>query len=144
MDQILEKYMPLAEGEEIISQIEGDAYNTSSNVIMRFIAIFMRIIAIITGSTQKVHVYVTNYRVITVEIGKFLWFFDASINARLYTPRSVSQMGYSLSRDLLIFKTHYLEFSSSSINYMVKSKNGKDKVYEMINALLSLAELIRK
>ena len=90
------------------------------------------------------HVYVTNYRVITVEIGKFLWFFDASINARLYTPRSVSQMGYSLSRDLLIFKTHYLEFSSSSINYMVKSKNGKDKVYEMINALLSLAELIRK
>tara|TARA_B100001093_G_C26825401_1_gene1013782 strand:+ start:1025 stop:1180 length:156 start_codon:yes stop_codon:yes gene_type:complete len=51
MDQILEKYMPLAEGEEIISQIEGDAYNTSSNVIMRFIAIFMRIIAIITGST---------------------------------------------------------------------------------------------
>ena len=144
MDQILEKYMPLSEGEEIICQIEGDAYNTSSNVIMRMIGVILRIMAVITGSTQKVYVYVTNYRVITIETGKFLWVFDASINARSYTPRSVSRMGYSLGRDLLIFKTHYLEFCSSSINYLVKSRNGKDKVYEMINALLSLAELVRK
>ena len=140
--KILDNHMPLKEGETIASSLEGNAYNVSSNIIMRLFAIIERIIAIITGAPRKVYIVVTDLRVITIETRKIFWFIDSSIQARSYTPRSISQVGYSLNRDLLIFKSHYLEFVSGSVSYLVKSKEGKDKVYEVINKLVSLAEKV--
>lgn len=140
--KILENYMPLNEGETVTSSLEGNAYNTSPNIVMRLFAIIERIVAIIIGAPRKVYIFVTDSRVITIETRKILWFIDSSVQARSYTPRSISQVGYSLSRDFLIFKSHYLEFVSGSVEYLVKSKEGKDKAYEVINKLASLAEKV--
>ncbi len=140
--KILDDYMPLEEGETITSSLEGDAYNISPNIIIRLFAVIEKIIAIIIGAPRKVYIIVTESRVITIETKKILWFIDSSVQARSYTPRSISQVGYSLSRDWLIFKSHYLEFVSGNVSYLIKSKEGKDKVYEVINKLVSLAEKV--
>jgi hypothetical protein len=140
--KILTEYMPLDEGETVISSLEGNAYSISSNILSRLFAFVERIISILIGAPRKVHVIVTERRVITIETRKILWFIDSSVQARSYTPRSISQVGYSLSRDLIIFKSHYLEFVSGSLSYLVKSKEGKVKVNEMIGKLTGLAESV--
>ena len=43
------KEFSLLEGEEVLQQIEGDAYNDSPNPIMRLIAAVVRIIWLILG-----------------------------------------------------------------------------------------------
>jgi hypothetical protein len=141
--KLLEKHMPLETGEQILNHLKGNAYNTSSNIVLRILGNIERIFSLLTGTQKTVDIVVTDNRVITIEVSKFLWIFDGSVNARSYTPRSVSQVGYALQRELLIFKSHYLEFMSGSASYLVKSKDGKTKVYEMIKSLVSLADKVK-
>ncbi|EHD0099143.1 hypothetical protein JZN58_004118 [Vibrio vulnificus] len=141
--KLLEKHMPLVADEQILNHLKGNAYNMSSNIVLRILGNIERIFSLLTGSQKTVDVIVTDNRVITIEVSKFLWIFDGTVRARSYTPRSVSQVGYALQRELLIFKSHYLEFISGSSSYLVKSKDGKTKVYEMIKSLVSLADKVK-
>jgi hypothetical protein len=140
--EILEKYMPLEPGEEVICHLEGNAYNISSNIILRIAGFIERIVAILIGCPKKAHVIVTNRRVIIIEIQKFLWFFIGSASAKSVMPRSIGSLGYQFARSFIFFKSHYLEFSSGSVLKLVKSKSGKDRVYEMIKSIVNLAEKI--
>jgi hypothetical protein len=140
--EILEKYMPLESGEEIVCHLEGDAYSVSPNIFVRIFAFIERIFAILIGSPKKAHVIVTNRRVIIVEIQKFLWFFIGSTNAKSVMPRSIGSLGYQFTRSFIFFKSHFLEFNSGNVTTLVKSKSGKDRVYEMIKSIVNLAEKI--
>ncbi len=139
---ILDKYMPLKDGENIIKALEGNAYNTSYDIFSRIFGFIIRIISILTGSTKKIYLVVTEKRVITVEVNKVLWFIDGSVSSRSYTPRSLSQTGYTLRRSLLIFKSHYLEFNSGSTSFVIKSKSGQAEVMSLITAITGLAERV--
>lgn len=141
--KLLKDYMPLSEGETVVKVLEGNAYNLSSNIVLRILGFFIKIMSLICGVRRKVHIVVTNKRVITVETQKILWFIDGSIKSRSYTARSISQVGYALQRDLLVFKSHYLEFISGSSAYLIKAKEGRDKVYEMITDLATLTESVK-
>jgi hypothetical protein len=138
---ILDKYMPLTNNETILASLEGNAYTQSHNIIMKLVAFFVRIISVILGMPRKVYIFATENRVITIETSKWLYFFDGSIRARSYTPRSISNIGYVFKREG-IFKSHYLEFSSGSTNYLIKSKEGKEKVYEILEKLVNMAEKV--
>ena len=138
--RVLEKYMPLKEGETVIESIEGNAYNLSANIILRILGGILRIFAVIFGHSRKIHLVVTQNRVITVETEKILWFIDLSANSRSYTPRSVSQVGYALKRSMIIFKSHYLEFISAGSAYLIKSESSQKDINVMINAITGLAE----
>lgn len=138
--EILEKYMPLEAGEEVVSHLEGNAYNLSPNIFMRIASLIERVFAILVGCPKKAHVVVTNRRVIVIEIQKFLWFFIGSANAKSVMPRSIGSLGYQFARSFIFFKSHYLEFSSGNNGALVKSKSGKDRVYEMIKSIVNLAE----
>ena len=72
--KILTEYMPLDEGETVISSLEGNAYSISSNILSRLFAFVERIISILIGAPRKVHVIVTERRVITIETRKSLIF----------------------------------------------------------------------
>lgn len=142
--QILNKYMPLADGEVVLESIEGNAYTLSSNPLLRLLAVIERIVSVLLGSPRKVHIFVTETRVISIETRKVLWVFDGSVSARSYTPRSIKQIGYSLQRVLLVFKSHFLEFESGSTAYLVKSKQGKPKVDAVIKEIVSLSERVTR
>jgi len=100
-------------------------------------------VSILTGTTKKVILTVTDNRVIAVEINKVLWFLDGSVKSRSYAPRSVGSTGYELARSLIIFKSHYLEFSAGSQSYMIKAKGGHPKVMQIISQITSLAERVK-
>ena len=140
--KILDDYMPLSSGEEVEESLEGDAYTLSSNSIERLLAFITRIISIILGSPKKILLVTTNKRIIQVSRQKFLWFFDGSVTALSFTPRSISSTGYQLERFLLIFKTHYLLFQSSNNAVLIKSRDGKSRVDSMISSIAGLAEKV--
>ena len=144
--KLLYTYMPLRGGEVVLASLEGNAYSISPNIYLRILAFIMRIVSILVGRSRKIYLVVTNTRIITIETQKTLWVFDGSISARNYLPRSISMAGYFLRRDFLVFKSHYLEFSSSasSESILVKSQEGKKKVYEMIYKINMLAERVEK
>ena len=141
---LMDTYMPLKGGEKVIASLEGDAYNVFPNIIFRILGFITRIIAILTGSPRKMYIIVTDTRVITIETTKALWFIDRTIRARSYLPRSITRVGYVLDRDWLVFKSHYLEFAASGLSMpmLVRSKEGKSKVYELIYKISFLAERV--
>ena len=142
MNSKVDQYMPLRADENDMASIEGDAHNQSANVIMRMLGFIIRIMAFLTGSSKKIYLTVTNNRIITVEVNKMLWFIDGTVRSRSYTPRSVSATGYELARSLIVFKTHYLLFSSGSESYLIKSRGGQPKVMELISEITALAEKV--
>ena len=87
--------------------------------------------------------YVTDTRVITIEVQTLFWVIEGSISARSYTPRSITRIGYSLQRSLIVFKSHYLEFESGSGGLLIMSKEGREKVYQMIDQLTALPDRVR-
>ena len=140
--KILERFMPLENGEDIVSHLEGNAYTNSSNPIIRLIYFIIRIFSIILGCPSKAHVIVTNRRLIVIQTTKFLWFFHGSADAKSVMPRSIGSMGYHFARSFLVFRSHYLSYSFDGSEVLVKSQEGRDKVYEMIACGVRLAEKV--
>jgi len=138
----LEKYMPLKENEAIYSTIRGDCYNTSPDILNRMLGFLFRIVAILTGTRKKALIVVTNSRMIKIETQKLFWFIDNSVSAISLTPRSISTVGYSLARSMIIFKSHYLELASRGLTTMIKSEDGKDGIYKTINSVTHITQTL--
>ncbi len=136
----LVKYMPLKEGEEILSTLEGDSYNTSPDILSRMLGSIIRIISIITGSRKKALIVCTNSRLIIIETQKLLFFIDNSVSSRSFTPRSIQVVGYSLARSFIVFKSHYLELTAGGRSSLTKSNEGKEFADKMITAITHLTQ----
>ncbi len=137
------KYMRLQENEEIIKTVEGDAYNTSANPILRMIGFIVRIISICFGLRRKIHIIITNKRVVLIKFDKFLWVFDSGISVLGMTPRSIHTIGYGMVRSLLIFKTNYFILKTSSENIMLKFVGKKDALYDAVVDVNTVLEQIK-
>ena len=144
MSAIIDKYMPLEEGETVLQEMEGNAYNFGSSVISRLFCMIERIVSVVSGTTSKVHLITTNRRVITIEVNKVLWFIDGTVLSRSFTARSVNSVGYRLARSFLIFKSHYLDFDTGSTQYAIKSRTGQREVTTMIQKITTLADPVTK
>jgi hypothetical protein len=142
MSEVVNKYMPLETGELVLQEMEGNAYNFGSHVIARLLGVIDRVLSVLTGTTKKVHLVVTDRRIIVVEIRKVLWFIDGSVLSRSITARSVRSSGYRLARSFLIFKSHYLDFDNGSLQYAIKSRSGQQEVITMIQRITTLADPI--
>ena len=138
--EVLEKYMPLEVGEEVICHLEGNAYNLSPSIFARVFSLAERVIAILLGCPKIAHIIVTNRRVIIIEVQNVLWVFIGYAGARSVMPRSIESLGYQFARSFLLFESHYLVLSTGSVDTLVKSKSGKGRVYEMIKSIVNLAE----
>ncbi|MUK79108.1 hypothetical protein GNP84_19730 [Aliivibrio fischeri] len=143
IEKLVKNFMPLEDGETIVEAIRGDAYNTSSNIVARLVGLAAGIIAKVTGSKSTVTLVVTEKRIIHITSTKMFWFFDGSITASTFAPRSVNSTGYALRRSMIFFKSHYLDLLTSADGVMIRSTDGKDKVYRMIEALTNLQDRVK-
>ena len=132
--------MPLRQGEKVEAYVMGDAFNSSANVFIRIASFIQRVIYAILGMSMKVHLFVTNYRLIVINYQKLFWFFDNSIDATSVSPRAIQEFGYRRLRSLILFKTHYLNIGEVCI----KAYGGREAVYKMVDTLSEMAELYQK
>ena len=136
------KYVKLSEGESILSSIEGDGYNLSASALERLMAVFERFIALITGTQKKVFLFTTEKRVIVISRKALFWVMEGSISVDSLAPRAINRVGYEMARSLIVFKSHYLVFGSSGFGTLIKSKQGKDAVYQSIDSIIALQEKV--
>jgi hypothetical protein len=135
---LTDKYMPVLVDEVIISELKGDAFNSSPNIFARFFATIQKIIAWLLGVPKIAHIIVTNKRVIVVEARKFLWFFTWSVVSNSYASNNIVKHGYAMLRSYIFFRSHYLIFGTVGENLYIKSDQGKVKVDEVNQAIAKL------
>lgn len=140
--EVLAKYMPLETGESVLCDLQGNAYNVSPNIFARITGLLEKLVSIIFGCPKTAHVIVTDRRVIVIEVQMMFWVYLASVTAKSLMPRSIGSMGYQFARSLIFFRSHYLEFSQGGTATLVKSAEGKDRVYQMIRSIVSLADKV--
>jgi hypothetical protein len=140
--ELLFKYMPLESGEFVMRHLEGNAYNLSPNIFARIAGLIEGLVLAVSGCPKKVHVIVTNRRVILIETQKLFWILLGSASAKSIMPRSIGSTGYRFARSFIFFESDYLEFSHGSFGFLVKSKAGRDAVYEIIKSIVTLSEKV--
>jgi|SaaInl4_150m_RNA_FD_contig_21_1789881_length_670_multi_6_in_0_out_0_2 hypothetical protein len=138
-------YFQLSDGEEELCRMTGNAYTLSSNPLVRIVMFFVKILQFFLGSVTRVLVVTTSERVVVIQNQKMLWIFDQSVTSRTVFPRGVSQIGYSMKRSFIFFKTHYLLMASTGETEIFSAKSGegvtaKGKVEDMIKSVKSLKE----
>ena len=85
----------LAEGEELIVELESELWASSSNVIARIIGAIARVFALIFGIKKRGFVVLTNKRVIEVRQDLACWVFNTGKIVKYVLPASVKEVGYT-------------------------------------------------
>jgi len=138
-----QKYIALTDGEELLREIEGDAYNMDSSPIARLLGTVIRFISVIFGYRKKVYIIVTNKRVIKLEFDKMFWVLDKGVRAMSITPRAIKSVGYAFIRNWLIFKTRYFVMNSDEEYVFIKFKGNQDLLNQAVDNVTNTLETIK-
>lgn len=85
----------LANGENLVIELEAELWATSSNPIARFFGAILKIFYLILGIKQNGYVVLTDKRVIEVRENKACWVFNTAKEIKYVMPSSVKEVGYT-------------------------------------------------
>jgi len=137
------KYISIFDGEEILKEVEGNAYNQDSNPLARLIGTIIRIISIILGFRMKTHIVITNKRVMRIDFKKVLWFINKGVKVMSMTPRSIGSVGYSNERVYLLFKSRFFILNTTTEQVYIKFKGNDALLKDTVNQVSGLLENIQ-
>jgi hypothetical protein len=137
------KYISISENEEILKEIEGDAYNQDSNPIARMIGTIIRVVSIMLGMRMKTHIIITSTRVIRLDFQKMFWIFNKGVKAMSITPRSIGSVGYSNERVFLIFKSRYFILNTSTEQVYIKFQGNDSMLLDTVNQVSNMLESVK-
>jgi len=137
------KYISIFEGEEVLKEVEGNAYNQDTNPLARLIGNIVRIISIILGFRMKTHIVITNKRVIRIDFKKVLWFINKGAKVMSMTPRSIGSVGYSNERVYLLFKSRFFILNTTTEQVYIKFKGNDSLLQDTVNQVSQLLENIQ-
>lgn len=103
------------EGENVLEQIEGDAYNDSPNPIVRLVMSIVRIILLILGVKLRTYVIITNLRIVQVTKKTVLWgFLPGDTEVLTLNKKSIQSVGYAMATSWFIFKKYCFLLTNAS------------------------------
>jgi len=91
----LKSGITLAEGENLVMEIEAELWATSSNPIAQFMGNVSRIIALILGFKKKGFLVLTDKRVVEVTTQIQCWCVTVGRQVKYVLPSSVKEIGYT-------------------------------------------------
>ncbi len=110
----------LLENENILAQIEGDAFNTSPNPIAKCFGAAARFISSIFGMKLRTYIIATNQRIVKIEKTTLFWgLLKSDISVHTLNKRNIQSVGYMTSFSWFVFKTHYFVISNMGSSVMV-------------------------
>jgi hypothetical protein len=109
----LKSGVALAEGENLVMEIEAELWSTSSNPISQFFGAIQRILALIFGFKQKGFIVITNKRVVEVKTLISCWCITVGKVVKYILPSSVKEVGYTRKATCGCFcPAYYLYYES--------------------------------
>jgi hypothetical protein len=84
----------LAEGENLVMEIEAELWAASSNPIARFLGDATKLIARVLGFRKKGYLVITDKRVVEVSTQINCWVITTGRQVKYVLPSSVKEIGY--------------------------------------------------
>lgn len=110
------KEVILMDGESIVTSIEGDAYNSSSNPIQKVFGKVSKILGKIIGKSMKVYFVKTSQRLMLVEKKVLFWAIPTDTHVSTLSYDSIDMVGYKQEKRWLLFSSQY---------FMLSMRNGE-------------------
>ncbi len=85
----------LAEGEQLVVELEAELWAGSSNPLARMWGQIVKFINLLLGNKRHGFVVITDRRVVEVIQYKALWVFNTAKNVKYVLPSSVKEVGYT-------------------------------------------------
>lgn len=109
------KEFTLLEGENVLAQIEGNAYNDSPNPIAKLIGFFVKIFWLIFGVKLRTYIIVTNLRIVQVDKKTLLWgILPGDTIVLTLNKASIQSVGYAMATSWFIFRNFYFLLANMS------------------------------
>ncbi|MCK4311398.1 MAG: hypothetical protein KAW88_01540 [Candidatus Cloacimonetes bacterium] len=136
------KEVVLFDGEEISCQLEGNAYTSSPNPLVKLMTSIFRIFWIILGIKLKTYIIITNLRIIQVDKKTILWGIIPSDTAvTTLNKRTIQSVGYTKAVRWLFFKTIYFSMSNMVATTNITYKGSLSDISEIVQ---KVSELVSK
>lgn len=91
---LLKSGLVLAEGENLVMELEAELWATSSNPIARAFGWLLKLFYFLFGIRMHGYVVITDRRVVEVRDRKACWVFNTSKEVKYVLPSSVKEAGY--------------------------------------------------
>lgn len=123
----VKEFNPLP-GENVLTQIEGNAWNDNPNPITRLITSFLKFIWSILGVKLRTYIIVTDMRIVQVDKKTILWgILPGSLEVVTLNKSSIQSVGYAMASSWFIFRKHYFLLANTSgllrLTYEGKKEN---------------------
>jgi len=115
------------EGENVLTQIEGNAYNADPNPIAQLVASIAKIFWVIFGIKWVTYVIVTNLRIVQVEKKTILWgILPGATNVLTLNKATIQSVGYAMASRWFIFRQYYFLLANASGTLRITYKGSGD------------------
>ncbi len=114
------KEVILMEGEQILFNLEGDAFNVDPNPISKLIGKVTKILGKFIGISKKVYILKTSHRLLRVEKDVIFWKIQRSTVVKTLTFAAIDAVGYEQKKAWLVFKSLFfvLEYRSGNADFI--------------------------
>ena len=131
----IKEFSPL-EGESVLTQIEGNAWNSSPNPLASLMTSIIRFFWAILGVKLRTYIIVTNLRIVQVDKKTILWgLLPGAVDVLTLNKATIQSVGYSMRSSWFIFRKWYFVLANVSSSLLLTYKGDKDKLIESCHIL---------
>ncbi|MDR0321625.1 MAG: hypothetical protein LBI28_08985 [Treponema sp.] len=136
----------LADGENLVMEIEAELWATSSNPISQLLGGLSRVFSKILGFKKKGYWVITDKRVIEVSTQINCWCITTDRHVKFVLPSSVKEIGYTKTPTCGLFcPVYYLYYESftqrSAVQLKGTDETGAAKAADAFYAAISHANI---
>jgi len=129
------EFSPL-EGESVLTQIEGNAWNSSPNPLASLMASIVKFMNAIFGVKRRTYIIVTNLRIVQVEKKTILWgILPGAVDVLTLNKATIQAVGYAMASSWFIFRKWYFVLANMSGTLKITYDGNKDKLIESCTIL---------
>jgi len=119
------------DGENILTQIEGDAWNSSPNPIAQLMAVVFKKLSAILGVKLRTYIIVTNMRIVQIDKKTFFWgLLPGSVQVLTLNKATVQTVGYEMASSWFIFRKYYFLLKNMSGEVRITYKGKTDDLVQ--------------
>jgi hypothetical protein len=124
--------------ENVLTYIEGNAWNDNPNPFARIATFFIKLISILFGIKKRSYLVVTDKRVVQIDKNKVFWFITVSVGVFSHNKSTIQTVGWEMASAYLFFKKYYLIIVNHNQRLKITYKGGKLKLEEDCKILDSI------
>jgi len=124
------EFVPI-DGENVLTQIEGNAWSSSPNPLVSLISSITKFFSAIIGVKRRTFIIVTNLRIVKVEKKTILWgILPGTVDVFTLNKTTIQSVGYSMRSSWFIFRKWYFILANMNGSLLLTYKGNKDKLIE--------------